>query len=37
MIDLHALLLYRVLYGSEPAAAEVGRVKPLLSLRVREA
>jgi hypothetical protein len=35
MVDLHALLLYRVLYGSEPAAAEVGRVKPLLLLRVK--
>jgi hypothetical protein len=35
MIDLHALLLYRVLYGSDPAAAEVGRVRPLLSLRIK--
>ncbi|MFO1393347.1 MAG: helix-turn-helix domain-containing protein [Steroidobacteraceae bacterium] len=35
MVDLHALLLYRVLYGSEPAAAEVGRVRPLLGLRVQ--
>lgn len=36
MIDLHALLLYRVLYGAEPAATDVGRVRPLLSLRLRE-
>jgi AcrR family transcriptional regulator len=35
MIDLHALLLYRVLYGSEPASADVGRVRPLLALRIK--
>ena len=35
MIDLHALLLYRVLYGSDPSSAEVGRVRPLVALRWR--
>ena len=33
MIDLHALLLYRVLYGSDPSSAEVGQVRPLVALR----
>jgi AcrR family transcriptional regulator len=33
MIDLHALLLYRVLYGSDPSLDEVGRVRPLAALR----
>lgn len=33
MVDLHALLLYRVLYGSDPGPAEVGRVRPLLALQ----
>ena len=36
MIDLHALLLYRVLYGEEPDPAEVGRVRALLALRRRK-
>ncbi len=35
MIDLHALLLYRVLYGSDPSSAEVGQVRPLVALHWR--
>ena len=33
MIDLHALLLHRVLYGADPARREVGQVRPLMALR----
>lgn len=34
MIELHAVLIYRAIYGADPAFDELDKVKPLLAIRL---